>query len=151
MSLFLGIKKQQNLSSHILSHTKRLFEILQKAYEKCFSSAFSADLSSIYSLIIFLKRVFWSHHYPAQKPSRVLHGHSSTQKPHSKQFSAYNSLQLPSPSALHCFLIQLLSKQNRQPAILNKLKFPFPRIIDSAWLPCNFMYLYSTLPHLSVL
>ena len=54
----LGIKKQQNLSLYTFPYEKQLLEILQKAYEKVFRQSSLANLSSIYSLIIFLKHIF---------------------------------------------------------------------------------------------
>ena len=51
-------KKQQNFSLYAFPQEKKLPRISQKAYEKVFPQLSLADLSSIYFLIIFLKRIF---------------------------------------------------------------------------------------------
>lgn len=114
----LGIKKQQNLSLYTFPYEKQLLEILQKAYEKVFRQSSLANLSSIYSLIIFLKHIFDHITTFHRNHQEFFMAWEVNPKTSLKQPSAWNSLQLPSPSALHCFsLFNLLCKQNRQPAI----------------------------------
>lgn len=94
----LGVKKQQNLSSYTFPYEEKLLEVLQKAYEKVFHQLYLADLSSIYSLTIFLKHIF-------NHITSLLRNHRScswpekwTQKPHSNS---------PVPVTVCSFLLQV--------------------------------------------
>lgn len=155
LSLFLWESKSNKILVHIISHMKKNYLKYWKSLWKGFSSVFSSWLtSSIYSLIIFLKHIFDHITILLRNQQELFMAWEVNPKTSLKQSSACNSLQLPSPSVLHCFsFFSLLSKQARQPAIHSwtNLKFPVLRTIDFAWLQCNSMYLYCTLPHLSVL
>ena len=114
----LGVKKQQNLSSYTFPYEEKLLEVLQKAYEKVFHQLYLADLSSIYSLIIFLKRIFDHITILLRNQQELFMAWEVNPNTSLRQSSACNSLQLPSPSVLHWFsFFNLLSKQNRQPAV----------------------------------
>lgn len=114
----LGVKKQQNLSSYTFPYEEKLLEVLQKAYEKVFHQLYLADLSSIYSLIIFLKHIFDHITVLLRNQQELFMAWEVNPNTSLRQSSACNSLQLPSPSVLHWFsFFNLLSKQNRQPAV----------------------------------
>ena len=114
----LGVKKQQNLSSYTFPYEEKLLEVLQKAYEKVFHQLYLADLSSIYSLIIFLKHIFDHITILLRNQQELFMAWEVNPNTSLRQSSACNSLQLPSPSVLHWFsFFNLLSKQNRQPAV----------------------------------
>lgn len=146
----LGSQKSNKILVHIFFHMKKkLLKVLQKAHEKVFHQLSLADLSSIYSLIIFLKHIFDHITILLRNQQELFMAWEVNPKTSLKESSACNSLQLPSPSVLHCFsFFNLLSKQNRQPAIPEQT-WNFQSLEPLILLGCNaILCIYIALCHI---